>query len=219
MTQTPPAPPPLSGRRAEAARNDTRILQAAREVFLADPQAPIAAVAERAGVGIGALYRRYESKEVLLQKLCSDGLDAYIAEVEAALADEDEPWAAFARFMQRVVDRGAASLTRRLAGTFIPDRALYEAAARAQRLNEQLVARTHAAGALRDDITVADLGLIYEQLAAVGLGDEARSRGLRKRYLALLLEAMRASPGAEPRPPLPGPPPTDEELERRWAAP
>ena len=53
---------PLSGRRAEAARNDRRILEAAREVFVADPSAPIAAVAARAGVGIGALYRRYGSK-------------------------------------------------------------------------------------------------------------------------------------------------------------
>jgi AcrR family transcriptional regulator len=58
--------PPLRGRRAEAARNDQRILDAAREVFVADPGAPIAAVAKRAGVGIGALYRRYASKEELL---------------------------------------------------------------------------------------------------------------------------------------------------------
>jgi AcrR family transcriptional regulator len=42
-------------------RNDRLILDAAREVCLADPAAPIAAVAKRAGVGIGALYRRYVS--------------------------------------------------------------------------------------------------------------------------------------------------------------
>ena len=59
-------PAPLSGRRAEAARNDQRIIDAAREVFVADSGAPIAAVAKRAGVGIGALYRRYASKEELL---------------------------------------------------------------------------------------------------------------------------------------------------------
>ena len=35
----------MSGRRAQAARNDTLILAAARDVFLADPTAPIAAVA------------------------------------------------------------------------------------------------------------------------------------------------------------------------------
>ncbi len=65
---------PLNGRRAQAARNDQRILDAARAVFTADPEAPIAVVAERAGVGIGALYRRYPSKEALLERLSLDGL-------------------------------------------------------------------------------------------------------------------------------------------------
>ena len=67
----------LSGRQAQAARNDEVILAAARAVFVADPSAPISAVAERAGVGISALYRRYASKEELLRKLCSDGLARY----------------------------------------------------------------------------------------------------------------------------------------------
>src|SRR5580704_4810648 len=49
---------PLSGRQAEAARNDRRILESARAVFVADPAAPITAVARHAGVGISALYTR-----------------------------------------------------------------------------------------------------------------------------------------------------------------
>ena len=48
--------PRLSGRRREAALNDERILEAARDVFVADPGAPINEVAKRAGVGISALY-------------------------------------------------------------------------------------------------------------------------------------------------------------------
>jgi AcrR family transcriptional regulator len=58
--------PRLSGRRGQAARNDERILAAAREVFIADPKAPISAVAARAGVGISALYRRWPGKEDLV---------------------------------------------------------------------------------------------------------------------------------------------------------
>src|SRR5690242_7703377 len=96
----------LSGRRAEAARNDKQILDAARAVFFEDPEAPIAAVAKRARVGIGALYRRYRSKDELLQRLAEDGLRRYIAEVSSALADQGQPWAAFARFMQRCVAIG-----------------------------------------------------------------------------------------------------------------
>ena len=103
----------LSGRQAQAARNDGVILAAARAVFIADP-ALISAVAERAGVGISALYRRYASKEELLRKLCSDGLARYIEESEK-LADDREPWVAFGAFLHALVDADTNSLTQRLA--------------------------------------------------------------------------------------------------------
>jgi AcrR family transcriptional regulator len=203
---------PLSGRRAEAARNDRLILEAAREVFVADPKAPISAVAERAGVGIGALYRRYGSKEELLRRLCAEGLERYIAAAEATLADEADPWVAFADFMRRIVDADTHSLTLRLAGTFTPTDELNREAAKAQELNVRLFERTKAAGAIRPDIEVGDLSLIFEQLAAVRVADEERTRQLRHRYLALLLDALHAPAGS----PLPGPPPSWEEITRRW---
>jgi AcrR family transcriptional regulator len=81
MDEKETTPAPLSGRRAEATRNDQRILDAAREVFVGDPGAPIAAVAKRAGVGIGALYRRCASKEELLQRLSAQGVQQYIITV------------------------------------------------------------------------------------------------------------------------------------------
>jgi AcrR family transcriptional regulator len=204
---------PLSGRRAEARRNDRLILDAAREVFTADPGAPISAVARRAGVGISALYRRYESKEDLLRKLSADGLKIYIAAVEDALADEGDPWEAFAEFMRRVVDADTHSLTLRLAGTFTPTEELYREGQKAQELNVRLFERTKAAGAIRPDIEMGDVSLIFEQLAAVRVaGDKERNSQLRHRYLALFLEALRAPSGS----PLPGPPPRWEEIDRRW---
>jgi AcrR family transcriptional regulator len=203
---------PMSGRRAEAARNDQRILDAARAVFVADPGAPIAAVAEHAGVGISALYRRYASKEELLRRLCGDGLVAYIAAAEEALADDGDPWEAFVRFMRRIVDADTHSLTSRLAGTFTPTDELNRDAATAQELNEQLVERTRAAGAIRDDLDVNDLSMVFEQLASIRLGDEDRTHQLRHRYLALLLEAMRGPSSSS----LPGPPPTWQEITARW---
>ena len=203
---------PMSGRRAEAARNDRRILDAARAVFVADPGAPIAAVAEHAGVGISALYRRYASKEELLRRLCGDGLKVYLAAAEEALADDGDPWQAFARFMRRVVDADTHSLTSRLAGTFTPTDELNRDATTAQQLNERLFERTRASGAIRPDLDVNDLSMVFEQLASIRLGDEARTSQLRQRYLALLLEAMRGPPAS----PLPGPPPTWQELTARW---
>jgi len=203
---------PLSGRRVEAARNDKRILDAARAVFVTDPGAPIAAVAERAGVGISALYRRYASKEDLLRRLSAEGLRIYIAAVEDALADEGDPWIAFTEFMRRIVDADTHSLTLRLAGTFTPTEELYRDSQRAQELNVRLFERTKAAGAIRPDVEVGDISLLLEQLAAVRVASEERTRQLRHRYLALLLEALHAPPGSQ----LPGPPPSWEEIGQRW---
>jgi AcrR family transcriptional regulator len=205
--------PRLPGRQAEAARNDQRILEAARAVFTADPNAPISAVAEHAGVGISALYRRYRSKEELLQQLSLDGLRRYIAEVEAALTDDGEPWEAFAAFMRRAVDADTNSLTLHLAGTFTPTEAHWRDGEMAFQLNVRLLDRTKAAGVLRPEIEVSDLSLLFEQLAAIKVGDPERTRQLRQRYLALLLDAMRDTSAT----PLPGPPPSWEEISRRWS--
>ena len=200
------------GRIAEAARNDAKILESARAVFVADPEAPIAAVAKHAGVGVGGLYRRYSGKEELLRALCADGLRRYIEAAESALADEQDPWKAFAAFMHREVDADASSLTQRLAGTFTPTPELYAAAVRAGELNVALFSRAQQAGAIRPDASVNDLGPILEQLASLQIGDAERSRALRHRYLDLVLDGLRAGDGAG----LPVQPPTDEELQARW---
>jgi AcrR family transcriptional regulator len=205
----------LSGRQAQAARNNQLILDAARAVFTADPGAPISAVAEHAGVGISALYRRYRSKEELLRQLSMEGLQRYIALLEEALADDGDIWAVFARFMRRAVDADTNSLTLRLAGTFTPTEEMWREGDRAARLNHELIERAKAAGVLRPEIEVGDLSLIFEQLASVNAGDRERAFQLRHRYLAMFLEAMRASSGE----PLPGPPPRWEEISSRYASP
>ncbi|GIG90486.1 TetR/AcrR family transcriptional regulator [Plantactinospora endophytica] len=209
----PPAPSaPLAGRRAQAARNDEAILEAARAVFLDDPKAPIAAVAERAGVGISALYRRYASKEDLLRQLCHDGLRRYVAEAEAALAERDD-WTAFTGFLARVVDADVHSLTVHLAGTFTPTEEMRRDAVRAAELATALVARAHASGRLRPDAVVEDLGLLLEACAAVRVPDPERTGQLRRRQLAVLLAGLSTAPDADP---LPGPAPSAGEFDWRW---
>jgi AcrR family transcriptional regulator len=206
-------PPSLPGRRQEAARNDTRILEAAREVFIADADAPIADVAERAGVGIGALYRRYGSKEELLRQLSRDGLTRYLELVEAALADMQDPGAAFATFMREAVIADTHSLTLHLAGRFTPTEDLWRDGDRAAELTASLLARAQAAGAIRPDITVGDMTMIFEQLAAISVADGERTLQLRLRYLALFLLALQPSPVLAP---LPGPPPEWHEMSARF---
>lgn len=203
---------PLNGRKAQAAVNDQLIPDAARAVFVADPGAPISAVAKRAGVGIGAIYHRFSGKEELLRWLCGNGLDRYIASAETALASAQPQWESFQRFLTDVVEADTHSLTLRLAGTFTPTDDLFTKAARAQELTVRVIEQTKSAGAIRADFEVDDLAFLFEQLAAIRLGDESRTAQLRQRYLTLLLDALRAP---EPTP-LPGPAPTWEEIGARW---
>jgi AcrR family transcriptional regulator len=201
----------LPGRRGQAARNDTAILDAARQVFLWDAKAPVAAVAERAGVGISALYRRYAGKEGLLRRLCHDGLRRFIAEAEAAGGDPDA-WSALTGFIQRVVDADVHSLTVHLAGTFTPTEEMGHDAQRANALAAGLVDRAHAAGRLRRDVVADDIGLVLEACAAIRVPDPTRTAELRRRHLALMLPGLADQADA----PLPGPAPRAEELNWRW---
>jgi AcrR family transcriptional regulator len=203
----------LSGRRAEAARNDEAILASAREVFVADPDAPVSAVAEHAGVGISSLYRRYESKEDLLRMLCGDGLALYIEIARDAVDDSArDPWQTFTTFMKRIVAADTHALTRNLAGRFTPTPELGEAASLADDLNQQLVERAHGAGVLRTDVTSEDLTYIFEQVSSLHGSTPERTAQLRARFLTLHLDSLRA-PG---RTPLPRPAPTADEQHARW---
>jgi hypothetical protein len=58
------------------------------------------------------------------------------------------------------------------------------------------------------DVVVDDLSLIREQASSIRLGNERRTRELRRRYLALFLDGLRSSDAER----LPGPPPAPEEL-------
>ncbi len=203
---------PLRGRQAQAALNDELILRAAREVFLADPTAPISAVAERAGVGIGALYHRYAGKEDLLRTLCRNGQEIYLTEIKRALASNDDPWEAFTGFLRRIVAANTHGLTVRLAGTFVPTAEQLALAEEMQALAIELFERVRATGVLRGDVTYLDVEFLLEFLASVKLGNASRTAELRQRHLAVVIDGLRTGG----RTPLPGEPPTWEEQTQRW---
>jgi AcrR family transcriptional regulator len=202
---------PLRGRQREAARNDEVILAAARDVFLEDPKAPIAAVAERAGVGISALYRRYAGKEDLLRRLCHDGLKRFMLEAQDA-DGMNEGWDALTTFLREVVAADVHSLTVHLAGTFVPTAEMSADAVRANEMVVRLVERAHAGGRLRRDFVVSDVSLVLEACAAIRLPDRERTAQLRQRYLALAIDGM----DRDDTDALPGPAPQGEELNWRW---
>jgi AcrR family transcriptional regulator len=204
----------MSGRQAEAARNDQRILESARAVFVNDPDAPITAVAKHAGVGISALYTRYGSKEELLRQLCTDGLQIVAQETEVALeriqASGEDPWVVFADFMRRLTDADTSSMTRALAGRFAPTPEMFALASRSAELMDELFALVR--DVLRPDLALHDISLSFELVAAIKFADPRRTTELRHRYLALILDGMRATGRGD----LPGPPPGWQELSERW---
>jgi len=203
---------PLRGRQAQAARNDEAILAAARDVFLADPDAPIAAVAEQAGVGIGALYHRYSGKEELLRTLCRNGQELYLAEARRALELDAGPWDAYTEFLRRIVAADTHGLTTRLAGRFTPTPEMFQLGEQMQELGTELLSKAQAAGGLRSDVTFLDVGYLLELLSMLRVGDAVRTAAVRQRHLALIIDGLRAGSTN----PLPGDPPTWQEQTQRW---
>lgn len=204
------------GRQAEAARNDLVVLAAAREVFATmGADAPVAAVAERAGVGIGSLYRRYGSKDDLLRHLCLLAMRQSIEAAEAALEVAD-PWAALAGFVRASVAAGTGSLGP-LAGAIESTPEMWQASRRGRELLGQLVSRARTAGVVRADITPLDVAHLIELFGRLGPSDAkapGEQEAIRQRLLAVALDGLRAGQEFGP---LPEPAPTVAYYEGRWA--
>ena len=64
---------------------------------------PVEEIAQRAGVGMGTLYRRFPTKHDLVQAVIEESLGAFVAAAEEALAERD-PWTGFTRFVERVLE-------------------------------------------------------------------------------------------------------------------
>jgi AcrR family transcriptional regulator len=94
--------------RADAQRNRARILEAAENVFAVEGiGVPVDLIAEKAGVGVGTLYRHFPTKEKLCEAVLLDRLTA-LTEDARALADADDPKGAFFGFLTNFVEEGAA---------------------------------------------------------------------------------------------------------------
>ena len=97
--------------RVDAQRNLEHVLRAAREVFgELGYGAPMEDVARRARVGVGTVYRRFPSKDVLVRRIAEEEISRLTDQARAALGQEDEPWSALSRFLRTSVASGAGRL-------------------------------------------------------------------------------------------------------------
>lgn len=230
-------PDSAHGRQAEARRNDRAVLDAARDVFAAQgADAPISAVAARAGVGMGTLYRRYGSKTELLQRMCVLAMEQGIEAAGEALR-ADDPWAGLCGYIRASVEMRSGALGS-LAGQIAMTDEMLSTAKQGMALAREVVARAHRAGSLRADVTALDIALLIESfsrrvpwpaapdnpnnsdspddLADADKdededGDEERNA--QARLLTVALDGLRA-PGVTP---LPGRAPSAARYVERWS--
>ncbi|MEU7283598.1 helix-turn-helix domain-containing protein [Streptomyces sp. NPDC045431] len=97
--------------RVDAQRNLEHVLRAAREVFgELGYGAPMEDVARRARVGVGTVYRRFPSKDVLVRRIAEEETSRLTEQARAALGQEEDPWSALSRFLRTSVASGAGRL-------------------------------------------------------------------------------------------------------------
>ncbi|GAA3201354.1 hypothetical protein GCM10020255_106150 [Rhodococcus baikonurensis] len=163
--------------RSDAQANLERILCSAREVFAAQGlDATLADVAKHAGVGVGTVYRRFASKDELIQAL----FDTRCSEIESIAATAREmpdAWEGLVYFLDvislRMADnRGFGDLL--MDGRFTSD-TFARARAGIARHTAALVNHAKEQGTLRSDFEVNDIPLLMQvvKMAQKFGGDEA----------------------------------------------
>ncbi|MDX2548733.1 TetR/AcrR family transcriptional regulator [Streptomyces sp. WI04-05B] len=158
--------------RVDAQRNLEHVLRAAREVFgELGYGAPMEDVARRARVGVGTVYRRFPSKDVLVRRIAEEETSRLTDQARAALGQEDEPWSALSRFLRTSVASGA--------GRLLPPQILRVGVADddGSGLDEARVPqqRTQATGG---GFGAGELRLVSDDAAAAALADDAGAAAL-----------------------------------------
>ena len=147
--------------RSDALINRERLIEAAKEVLgLGGPDASLEAVARRAEVGIGTLYRHFPTREALFQAVYRHEVEQLI-KLAGDLDDGHDPVEALRTWMHAYV--GLVATKRGLLGALAvvvteASKAMYaELSVRVTESVNALLVRAIAAGELRPDIRADDL--------------------------------------------------------------
>jgi AcrR family transcriptional regulator len=159
--------------RVDAQRNLDALLGAASECFAeVGVEVSVDEIARRAGVGHGTVFRRFPTKDALLDAVLAQELDRMLVLAEAAVAEGD-PWAAFETFF-RAAAEGYARNRALVQGVErckeLPQMAALEHAA------DTLVRRAQKAGVLRRDLRRAE---VFELIPAASRFPDVILDGLR----------------------------------------
>jgi AcrR family transcriptional regulator len=173
--------------RADARKNRDRVLEAASAAFAdAGFAVPLDEIARRAGVGPGTVYRHFPTKQALFEAVVAARVENLVATARE-LAATAEPDAAFFDFLDRLVADAAGK--RDLPDAIgVPGRlrdALEDAVS-------DLLARAQQAGAVRADVTAADLLTVFKRLLT---GDHpVLDPDQQTRLASIVIAGLRATP-------------------------
>lgn len=177
--------------RADAQRNIDALLEAALAVFATSGvEAPVRAIAEKAGVGIGTLYRHFPQRADLIVAVFRQQVDA-CADAAAALAAEHAPGEALGLWMQRYAEfiatkHGLAAALHSGNPAYTPLPAYFDT--RMRPALQGLVDAAVNAGEVRSDITADDLLTAVRSLCLSAHDD----RDYTRRMVALLVDGLRS---------------------------
>jgi AcrR family transcriptional regulator len=203
--------PPL---RRDAERNRQLVLDAARDLFAQRGlSVTLNDIAHHAGVGVGTVYRRFPDKAQLIDVLFEQRLDEIVRLLEEALEDSD-PWHGLTHFLERVLEKQAndRGLMDVLMGRS-PGSAERVTTSRStlHPLADQLVQRAMQSGAVRPDGETQDFGVLQLMVGVVIDAGRDVAPDLWRRYLAIMLQGLRAQPA--PLDPLPAPAVAPEQMD------
>jgi AcrR family transcriptional regulator len=191
-TVSTPTAPDGTRLRRDAADNHRRLLEAAVAEFNErGMDACVEQIAARAGVGIGTFYRRFGTKEALVDRLVDDLLIELAESAKRSIAAGD---ADGLELFLREVSTALAHHRGILARLWSANGTAHSAVLRPLVL--QLLSTAQDQGAIRTEITGNDLSvLMWSMRGIIELtGDAARAAC--QRHLDIVLAGMR--PGAEP---------------------
>ncbi len=187
------APEGTTRRRADARRNETALLDAAAAVFVeSGVEAPVRAIAARAGVGVGTIYRHFPTRADLIVAVYRHQVEACAEAGPALLAAGPTPRVALERWIDVFVDflvtkHGLASV---LQGDGAGSQALHTwFLDRLVPVCAQLLEAAAAAGEIRDDVGAYALMRGVGNLC-IGAGGDPRYDA--RRMTALLVAGLRA---------------------------
>ena len=184
--------------RADARRSIDTLLRSAMAVFATSGvDAPVREIAQKAGVGVGTVYRHFPQRADLVAAVFRHEVDA-CADAAPALAAQHAPGEALARWIQRYVDfiaakRGLAAALHSGDPAFDVLPAYFQG--RLQPALQALLAAAAAAGEVRADVEPEEL---LRAVASLSTPDRDGGTDRARRMVALLIDGLRYGAGPAP---------------------